>query len=63
VNDSCRMSRPQATRHFRAQVHHFSHSQWAPPEPIAEGFTLEQLGDDVRKAVMLADGKDGDDDD
>src|SRR5208337_1328442 len=60
VDDSGIVSGGQSTGHLHAKVQHFPQPHRTFTKAITQGLALQQLGDDVRRAVVLADVKNRD---
>ncbi len=53
------MSRGKGARHVGARIEHVADAHCAAVQTVAQAFTMEQLGDDVGRAFVLADVIDG----
>ena len=60
MNDSSIVSGCQSARQFHAVVQHLAQPHRAFAKAIAQGLALQQLGHDIRRSVVLADVKNGD---
>ena len=54
MNNSGVVSGSQSTRHIHREIAGFAQTDGATAKAITQGFALQQLGNDVRRSVVLA---------